>query len=150
AGTEPVAITLQDGRVLVVGTTTCELFDPISETWRHTGSPPFVLPGGHRLALLGDGRVLLTYNQQGETYDPTSGSWQPIAPPPFPFNGGHVSVSLPDGSVLIAGGGMRRALLFDASLMQFLPLPDTHVFHLTPIGILLGDGTVLVAGDALP
>src|SRR5262249_3736918 len=47
------------------------------------------------------------------------------------------------------GSNNRRALLFDASLMQFLPLPDTHDYFLSPIGILLGDGTVLLTGASI-
>ena len=91
-----------------------EIYDPVSGTWRETGS---MRKGRyyHESTLLADGRVLVsggytTYPYSGnpylasaELYDPRSGIWSPAAVMSTP-RVGHTTTLLPDGLVLVGGG----------------------------------------------
>lgn len=72
-----------------LGTRTCELFDPVTETWTMTGSFPLQPPvyGGYSLEMvpLSTGKILATWannNSLGPRaylYDPASGAWTATA-----------------------------------------------------------------------
>ncbi len=116
------AVTLADGRVLVVGgfagegqapLASAELFDPETGQWTTTGSLRRGR-GGHAAALLGDGRVLVaggwvgpsTYTDTTEIYDPRTGEF--VAGPRLPVAAdGLTAAPLPDGCVLVVGGQTR-------------------------------------------
>ena len=122
-----VAITLDDGRVLVTGGMTSgdpaegafgafsstKLYDPRTGTWSATGLLDVArfAPAG---ALLADGRVLIaggTYLDSSTTrwlasaelFDPDSGSWS-RAGSMLVARGGAAAVTLADGRVLVVGG----------------------------------------------
>lgn len=150
------ATLLDDGRVLVVGglgtfdfvdvsaalnsaTSSCEIYDPISNSW----SPAPALPNGrvgHGASKLGDGRVLITgglevaqfvipipsISNDCRRYDPGTNSWLATAS----FDGDralHAQVTLPNGDALI-GGGADGNIVF----LSLAPIDTTRRYdHVT-------------------
>jgi hypothetical protein len=111
------AVTLRDGKVLVVGggvgaipVAAAELFDPATGQWRATGALNEARRG-HAAAALPDGRVVVAggRNADGdptataEIYDPAAGTWATIAPMKL-GRIGHSLTTLADGRVLVTGG----------------------------------------------
>ena len=123
------AVTLDDGRVLVVGGVdsdgdplrTAEVFDPDSGRWSSAGSLAKAR-AGFTLTLLPDGSVLAVGGDPGgswasdkplasaERFDPSSGTWSPAASMATPRTL-HVAALLEDGTVLVAGGNDRALVL---------------------------------------
>ncbi|WP_438037397.1 Kelch repeat-containing protein [Sorangium sp. So ce128] len=98
------AVSLLDGRVLVVGTFGhAELYDPASETWAQS------LPrssGGTRMTLLSSGKVLVVGREgQSEVYDPATNAWTSAGG--LDTSGKYASevlTPLPGGRALLTGG----------------------------------------------
>ena len=92
-----------------------EIYDPVSGTWRETGSMRAGLRAGHRSTLLSDGRVLVSggytpiapYLASAEIYDPAHGSWS-LTAVMSTDRFGHTATLLPDGRVLVSGGSPRE------------------------------------------
>jgi Kelch motif/Galactose oxidase, central domain len=120
------AVTLQDGKVLVMGGYTTwptslssvEMFDPTTNNGLGSWTPKnsMLSPrGGLSSVLLANGNVLaiggaipngsgnITQLNTVEQYDVANNSWQYKVPLPFTFDGG-AAVTLNSGSVLIIGG----------------------------------------------
>jgi len=151
------AALLRDGKVLVVGgqaqsaeataeTATAELYDPIADNWRPTGS--MTAPQGVLTATaLPDGRVLVVANRGlPEIYDPRSGKWA-VTSPPASNHGQHTATLLKNGKVLVAGGlsdslGTAGVDIYGswAATGALIQLRYEHA------ATLLDDGKVLVAG----
>lgn len=111
--TDPNAVRLLDGRVLIVGGRTgetelvsAELYDPATGTWSAAGriSMPFVTA-----TVLGDGKVLVLVGdpnggpREAEVYDPTSGTWTATGPMDPSSEEADQFTALRDGRVLLAG-----------------------------------------------
>lgn len=113
------AVTLDDGRVLVVGgvnvtlagLSSCEIYDPENDTWRYTGEMH-----GPRVrctaTLLRNGSVMVTGGHIGgakvpiptcEIFIPSEEKWYRIASM-NDARGFHAAVELDDGRVLVSGG----------------------------------------------
>lgn len=118
--TNPTATLLASGKVLVVGGTTAELYDPRTGTWTPAASP--ILPRSNHTATLltgpgcGDncGKVLVTGDTRGSTpttsaelYDPEAdngkGAWRRTADLKL-RRYLHSATQLPNGNVLVVGG----------------------------------------------
>jgi N-acetylneuraminic acid mutarotase len=113
------AITLQNGKVIVVGGGTIngddastELYDPASNTWTRTGdqntprynSAPVLLASGK--VLLAGGETSLgseSPSMSAESYDPATGKWTWTAPL-WTARTDAAATLLQNGLVLIAGG----------------------------------------------
>jgi N-acetylneuraminic acid mutarotase len=129
------AVTLADGRVLVVGGSmnrerapielaSAEIYDPASGSW-NTGGALTTARSGFALVALNDGGALaaggigglgttrLEYLSSIERFDPVSSTWSAAADLPVPVAGAS-GIRLADGRVLVAGGAMREAELIDA------------------------------------
>jgi hypothetical protein len=150
-----VAVTLLDGRVLVVGNgvgdgTVADLYDPKANAFAPAKGKLAVARDVPRAVLLPDGRVLVVSSNDpsAEVFDPTTETFTTIAHTATYVYG--FLVRLRDGRVLLGGGdaGNSSAELFD---------PDTNTFG--PTGSLvqgrsmltahtLPDGRVFVIGGA--
>jgi hypothetical protein len=124
------AITLADGRVLVVGGTTrvegdptgqatVDIYDPKADRWSAVGRL-FVARSGFVLAALPDGGAIVAGGfaedpgapfpllSSVERFDPDSDTWVGTADLPYPVAGAFGTL-LADGRVLLAGGSLREA-----------------------------------------
>jgi hypothetical protein len=163
------AVTLADGRILVVGgigtsgesLASAEIYDPTTGTFSATGSLS-VPRGGGTAALLADGRVLVaggfdsatsTIHASAEIYDPTTGVFTPTGNMGEPRQGPALARLL-DGRVLVAGGTdlaspNTNAEIFNPATGTFTPTGSlTQARFQTPI--VLPDGRVLLAGGFGP
>jgi len=152
------AVLLQDGRVLTCNGSdgdindidSCEIYDPIANTWTLTGS--IGETGFHQLALLTTGKVLTVLNDglSSSLFDPTSGSWSPTGSLPDLQMGGYL-VRLSDGRVLDCGGDnsgipISTAQVYDPTTGLWSTTGFMTTARVGHIVVTLPDGTVLVAG----
>jgi hypothetical protein len=113
------AVTLDDGRVLVVGgvnvtlagLSSCEIYDPLKNTWEYTGE----LHGPRvrcTATLLSNGSVMVTGGHYGkvkvgiptcEIFVPSEEKWYSIASM-NDARGFHAALELSDGRVIVSGG----------------------------------------------
>ncbi len=163
------SVTLQDGRVLVLGGTTTttsagavarvEIFDPANGAWQTAA--PLGVPRAYPVAiLLTDGRVLVTGGSDhqvplasAEIYDPATNSWS-ITGSMSVGRTDFAGVRLPDGRVLVAGGGTttssgpatNTAEIYDPSSGAWQRVASMHTRRAYLTLTALGDGRVLAAG----
>jgi streptogramin lyase len=168
------AVTLGDGRVLVVGgctlqcsnptlSQTAQIYDPTSNSWSIAASMGSNHYGGVVIAL-DDGRVLAAGGNDGggplsyagtEAYDPTTDSWAPLGPMITPRSSmTRRGVRLADGRVLVAGGFTAlgggnytsRAEIFDPASNQWSAAGRLSRVRIAHSATILPDGRVIVAG----
>ncbi len=159
------ATVLQDGRVLMVAGTneipgSAEIFDPSSGSW--TATMPLNGRRGSSLTstLLSDGRVLVVDDGEAEFFGPNELGewvWTSITDSLAREFSAHTATLLHSGQVLFAGGFPANNLetyLFHPLDGQWTPagpiptgpdMPDAPIYSQS---VLLGDGRVLLAGDA--
>jgi hypothetical protein len=158
------AVTLPDGRVLVVGgvqTTTpgygktlasAEIYDPVTGTFSATGSMQWAA-GAPRAVLLEDGTVLVVGDyDRPEVFDPATGIFTPTATLATPHGSGSAT-RLSDGIVLVAGGARDFGPVLTESVELYYPTSGVFV-PAAALGTareehtatLLLDGRVLVTG----
>jgi hypothetical protein len=160
-------VLLKSGKVLAIGgykERSCELFDPITETWSLTDSIPTLRFAGHTVTELKDGSVLVSggykvseyytqfeYLHNCEIYNPYVGKWDTT----HSLNIGrynHTTVLLSDGRVLIAGGTSKTAgslnttEVFDVSSKSWTVVSSMNESRSKAASILLPDGNVFVSG----
>ena len=133
---------------------TCELYDPATNSWNVTGSLVSARYG-HSAVLLQNGKVWVAggYGDppNNELYDPTTNSWSP---------GGsllirrafHSATLLTSGKVLVAGGqrydGDPIAELYDPSTNNWIASSAMDSNRNGHSATLLSNGKVLVAGGS--
>jgi N-acetylneuraminic acid mutarotase len=166
------AVTLRDGRVLVVGgssgpdttsaVATTEIYDPGTQRWT-IGSPMLEARAQPMVALLPDGSVLVAGGSRkgkplasAERYFPDSEAWQPAGALSAPRIYAAVAVLL-DGRVLLAGGGSAslqtaattgRVDIYDPESGRWTTASPLHFARAEATATLLPGGDVLVAGGA--
>ncbi|HTS22751.1 MAG TPA: kelch repeat-containing protein [Casimicrobiaceae bacterium] len=149
------ATRLQDGRVLVVGGDSAELYDPATRAWSATSGPIVAQDSYHTATLLPSGEVLVAGGLQlggpadtAELYDPVTETWRftPLSPP-LPL-GLQTATLLTNGQVLFAGGiwGENRAELYDPATGTWSVTGNLGHNRFGHTATLLGDGRVLIAG----
>jgi hypothetical protein len=107
-GQDASALTLTDGRVLVLGVTEdsftqpghleSSIYDPAHDAWT-PAAPPTQLGGNSAPTILPTGRALFDL----AIYDPATDRWSPTAPQSIGSSPGLTSTRLADGRVLFAG-----------------------------------------------
>src|SRR5262245_19725579 len=125
------ATLLKSGKVLVVGSTGAELYDPETGQWSSTGNP--ITPrGGHIAVQLADGKVLVAggHSDQGvlssaEIYDPLTGQWTTTGDLNVP-RAHHTANLLADGSVLVIGGQVVLEVL--PQKVRYLTYSTTEIY----------------------
>jgi N-acetylneuraminic acid mutarotase len=134
------AVTLADGRVLIVGGSvsresapieqaSAEVYDPDSGRWISAGTLA-TARSGFALVALEDGGAIVAggFGGQGtdaraslssvERFDPVSSMWSSADDLPVPVAGA-AGIRLDDGRVLLAGGSVHEAELIDADAGTF-------------------------------
>jgi hypothetical protein len=163
---------LDDGRVLVVGGNTTEVFDP-SNASASDVIPSEVPISAHAATRLSDGRVFVAGgaytgirtimtgswgNDRAEIFDPFRDEMQPIGRMSHACMNAQATV-LADGRVLITGGVTtekysaivvntvsEKAEIFDPVTNAFKPVGPMRVARFGHTATLLGDGRVLITG----
>lgn len=151
------ATLLLDGRVLLTGgngqidaqpvpLATAELYDPVSRSFRPTGS--MVSPRtGHSATLLSDGKVLILGGQGtiAELYDPATETFTSTGSLATQRWGPRATL-LASGKVLVTGGFEGHAEIFDPATGLFSSGGTFRHVGSNPSAALLKDGTVLLVG----
>lgn len=169
ARTNHAAVTLADGRVLViggsivtspslVGTATAELYDPATGQWTYTGNMSTarwrvlarLLPDGKVFVMNEDGYS--SNSAYGEVYDPATGTFTKTGNV-IESAGWHGLVVLADGRVMKLGGSVssgysNRAEIWDPATNQWSATGSMREARQDFSPILLPDGKVLVAGGS--
>jgi hypothetical protein len=145
------AARLNDGRVLMVGGRTSELYDPRTETWSATGNL-HVQRGRFDAALLADGRVLVAGDAIGghqpcEIYNPASGAWSTTTAMQMDRELPSLAPLL-DGRVLAIDGAtnMGTVEVYDPQTGQWTYTGSLTVDRADFSTARLHDGRVLVIG----
>ena len=161
---------LNDGRVLLVGSLTCnpgcysyptaEVYDPTARSWTST-NPLHVARFNHVAVALPDGKVLVAggYLTPGvltatcEIFDPATGLWTMTGSLSTPRQF-HQAVALANGKVLVVGGlgtdgqgsfaSLNSAELYDPATGQWSPAGVLATARFSHAVTLLADGRVLV------
>jgi N-acetylneuraminic acid mutarotase len=161
-----VAVTLQDGRVLVAGgnqdlqtpMSSVEIYDPSSNSWSSAAS--MMVPRMYFAAILLDsGKVLVAGGGESgpvaEVYDPASDSWSATGP----VQANHFDETLTrlsDGKVLMVGGGGDNNVaptdveVYDPATNNWTVAASLPEPRWDDEATLLSDGTVLVTGGDVP
>jgi N-acetylneuraminic acid mutarotase len=149
------AVTLTDGRVLIVGGSqsresdpiplgSTEIYDPPSDRWSSAGTLA-VARRGFALVALPDGGALVVGGLGGvgraqservatvERFDAATKEWSRVQDLPYPVVGAS-AIRLADGRVLVAGGSVRPPELLDAET-------GTYVSGLTADALLFDPRT---------
>jgi hypothetical protein len=158
------AVTLVDGRVLVVGGSpvqligalaSAELFEPATGEWTVAASmavaridPTAVLLADGRVLVVGGSDVDRRTLRSAEVFDPATGTWSPVEAPGWGHSGAQAAVVLKDGRVLFVSG--MQAELYEPSTGRWTkagPAGGAAGTHRASHTVTrLEDGRVLVVG----
>lgn len=157
---------LESGKVLAIGgykEQSCELFDPVNETWTMTDSIPTYRTIQPIVTKLKSGNILvagggyidstthdLIYLTNTEIYDFVKDKWITVASMNVP-RAYHTATLLHDGRVLVVGGFNENLSLSDCEIYAPEENIWTQVAHLREArnmhsAILLKNGNVFVSG----
>lgn len=161
------AVTLDDGRILVVGglrysgssaeySLTAEILDLSRGTFRLTRNEPLQRRAGLALTLLDDGRVLITGGlPQGgssaataEIFDPDRETFVATSSPSLGFRQLHTATKLSSGAVFLADGGNPRMEVYDPTTDRFFEAGGASFARRTSstASLLPGDRVLIVGG----
>lgn len=160
----PAAVTLADGRVLVVGglptngadeaRPSAEVYDPATGRWTQAGkltAPPIGLSVvGLSVVALPDGGALAVRRDAGgglvgERFDAANGTWARTADVGIPTAKGRpTTVAMRDGRVLVVAGTFGA--IYDPMTGTWTPTTAIPDGRNDASALLLDDGSVLVGG----
>ncbi|MFO1526450.1 MAG: kelch repeat-containing protein [Turneriella sp.] len=146
------ATLLANGKVLVTGGWTAEIYDPLADTFSAAG-PVGVVRFYHTATLLGNGKVLIAGGSGGEysaeLYDPVTNTFTTTAPLTVGRRE-HTATLLANGKVLVVGG-VHMGYVSESEIYD--PLTNTFTFggslatgRYAHTANLLTNGKVLVTG----
>ncbi len=160
-------VLLKTGKILAIGgfqERSCELFDPVTETWTMTDSIPTMRFYSQSITELKDGRILVSGGYRNfnvansaeylaicEIYDPVTDKWLPAAP----LNVGrysHTATLLNNGEVLIAGGftktvgALRSCEIYNPTNNTWSISISLNESRSRASSILLPNGNVFISG----
>jgi hypothetical protein len=150
-----VAVTLKDGRVLVVGgenLASAEFYDPAANTWTATGDMA-VARTGHGAIILPDGRVLVAGWTTAEVWDPAT--WQfTSAPGPWGWVYSPRFTPLADGRLIMRDDMYGWTNVLDPRTMRLYWFASGSWDRVAPLGGSLvlavrGDSAAVVDVDAI-
>ncbi|MCD6048763.1 MAG: hypothetical protein K0Q55_166 [Verrucomicrobia bacterium] len=166
----PSVTRLQDGRVLILGSSTngtpvVYLFDPGTETFRSVGGAS-IGRFAHQATLLSDGKVLISGGRVGGSVTTVLSTTEIFDPVTETFTAGpnmltgrlsFTATVLQDGTVLMAGGQTNVSSAFPGTVQAEIYHPSTGSF--SPAGVmvtnqflhaaaLLNNGAVILIGGA--
>jgi len=162
-------VTLNNGEVIAIGgflLKSCELLNPVSNSWRYTDSLETLKYFWDTATLLKDGRILVVggyyFDQPSlqnihfkicEIFDPISETWS-FADSLTDGRSAHTATLLQDGKVIVTGGqnigDLSSCEIYDPVTNQWSSagnLLHARSFH---SAVLLSDGRVLVSGGVTP
>jgi hypothetical protein len=168
------AALLPNGKVLIAGEPTAELYDPITNTFDLTGTmttrpygqvPSYI--GGRTASLLTNGKVLVAGGghedfgrfDSAELYDPSIGAFTATSDMAWRRTG-HTATLLPDGAALMVGGdtdicfvggcsfagSLASSEIYAPSRSTFGASGDMSTPRERPTATLLNGGRVLITG----
>ncbi len=138
--TELCAVAFPDGRVLVAGgndgsevLSSCEIYDPKTNTWTLTGSmnepryrfPMITLSDGHIMVAGGLTDMVTSTTAGVEIYDTQTGVWTQMAPMSTPRENLPLDL-LSDGKVFICGGANANTGTYLSSTEIYDPSTNTY------------------------
>ncbi|HZH77125.1 MAG TPA: kelch repeat-containing protein [Archangium sp.] len=147
---------LPSGKVLAQGgdlREKAEVYDPLSRSWRATGSMSTARPWHkHTATLLRSGRVLVAGGSgdsgelaTAEVYDPATETWSPTGDLHAPRSG-HIALLLPTGKVLVLGGHVTLMEVYDPDTGTWAEAGHLVTYRQDFTATLLPSGKVLVVG----
>lgn len=155
-------VLLKNGKALAIGglkNRSCELFDPITQTWEFTDSLNFNRNYGMTCTVLENGSVLITggsdYNPDGsqiilntcEIFDPEYSKWEIVAS----MNHGrrmHQAVLLNNHNVLVIGGSgaSKQCEIYNVFRNEWVTTGSLNIGRADFSATKIPDGKVLVFG----
>ncbi|MDZ3833457.1 MAG: hypothetical protein U0S50_16815 [Sphingopyxis sp.] len=165
----PEAVTLSDGRVLIIGgwidgrpSATTEIFDPAMR--RSVAGPALSAPRANPVAVaMADGRILIAGGYDGrdtradaEIFDPGTGRFLPTGALTGARSGA-TGTLLADGRILIVGGGraerrpriaLASADIFDPATGRFISAGSMEQRRYKHGAVRLDNGDVLIIGGS--
>src|SRR5262249_32704911 len=159
-----------NGKVLIAGEPTAELYDPAAGTFSLTDQmtahsflagrlhPAYI--NGRTATLLRNGKVLLVGGENedfgwfiAELYDPSTGKFTTLGLMTTSRGYGHTATLLRDGGVLIAGGqepgSIASTELYNPATGIFTYVADMTSPRFLHTATLLMDGRVLIVGGSV-
>jgi hypothetical protein len=150
-----IEVLLPSGEVLVAGgdySTTCELYDPGTQTWRATGPLNtgrsqhlgVLLPSPWNQVLIAGGSSGST---KGELYDLTGGTWSYTVGDQNYFGNTHAMALLPSGRVLVVGGHGTGCEIYDPDAGTWSVTDAAKYVHNHFSVVILPTGKILAIGS---
>ena len=150
------AVLLPTGKVLAIGASSAQLFDPVTKHWSMAGA--VTSDEFHTATLLpSSGKVLLAGGYKGQhlatarLYDVATGAWTDTQPM-LSARSGHTATLLPSGKVLVTGGIGPAAWtteVYDPGTGHWAPAGSMAFQRAYHTALVLPSGKVLVVGGAI-